>query len=305
MHILWNIKQLAETIQTSIENKFDFIVVIDGRRGLGKSTLGIKTALRFPAFKMAKHILFKSEEIMDALGKLMNHTLVLDEMINVTHNRDFFAEDQKKLIKMLNMYRDSGNIILCCVPNFAHLDNQFRDLTKMRIHIERRGLGVIHTPNQSAYAKDKWDMAINEKIEARWMRRGIYKPNYKKLTTYRGMIHFNKLTDNQQEAYDKIKFVKRNQVMMANEPEKENPYERIYNLIRQGLIEKDKMRVTAMTMGITHSQLRHGIMSRAEKDGLMYKNLWESNENKKILINLETNNDRINQPITLNGTNGS
>ena len=294
MHIVWNIKQLCDTIQAAIDEKFDFIIVIDGRRGLGKSTLAIKSALRFPIFNMNKHILFKREDVMDALSTLQNHVIVPDEMINVTHNRDFYAEDQKKLIKMLNMYRDSGNIIFACVPNFAHLDNQFRDLVKMRIHIERRGLGVIHTPNQSAYAKDKWDMAINEKIEQRWIKRGIYKPNYKRLTTYRGLIHFNKLTDIQQENYDQIKYEKRNQMYKVEGDPTENPYDRIFKLLQNKLVKRDDLQSIALSLGVDKSSITNSLRRRAAKEGVQYNSLFADDDKK---INIINHSDKLDENL--------
>lgn len=258
-YLVWSVEQLYNTIQNAIDQKFDFIVAIDGRRGLGKSTLGIKTAVRFDQFRMKKHILFERDEINKALAKTQKGVFVLDEMINVTHNRDFFSAGQKQLIKILNMYRDSGNVIFACVPNFAHLDNQFRDLVKMRIHIERRGLGVIHTPNQSAYAKDKWDMSINEKIEASWAKRGVYNPNYKRLTTYRGLINFGALGKKQQVIYDKVKFEKRGKAVELEEKEalktENSPYRRTYDKLKVGHIKYSELPAIANALGIRYDNL--------------------------------------------------
>lgn len=293
-HILWSINQLANTIQNAIDKKFDFIIVIDGKRGLGKSTLAIKLALRFPMFRMKKHIVFKREDVMKSLATLKKHVIVPDEMINVTHNRDFYDQDQKKLIKMLNMYRDSGNIVIACVPNFAHLDNQFRDLIKMRIHIERRGLGIIHTPNQSSYSKDKWDMAINEKIEQRWLKRGVYRPNWKRLTTYRGIINFGPLTPKQQLLYDKIKAEKRNVAMNEEEGvEKESPYERVFTMIKNNHVQKKDIKNLAMAMGMHHAQLMNGVRRIAQKHGFEYKDLFPKPEaERNVITTMMKNNDK-------------
>lgn len=285
-HIIWSIERLANTIQQAIDNKFDFIIAVDGRRGLGKSTFAVKTAKRFKQFKMKKHILFKRDEINKGLAKTKKGVFVLDEMINVIHNRDFYEQEQKKLIKMLNMYRDSGNVIFACVPNFAHLDNQFRDLVKMRIHIERRGLGVIHTPNQSAYSKDKWDMSINEKIEASWAKRGVYNPNYKRLTTFRGLIHFNKLTEKQQILYDKIKQEKRNLAIADEEPEeKVSNAQRVWKLLKEGLIVKEDIKKIAMAYRSTSNNLMTLLRREAEKEGVDFNSVLQQAPKEVKLTN--------------------
>ena len=139
----------------------------------------------------------------------------------------FTKEEQKKLIKMLNMYRDSCNVLICCVPNFYDLDKQFRSLVKIRINIVRRGLGVLHVPTQSAYCSDPWDLRINEKIERKWLQKNVFKPNYKRLSTYRGMIAFNDLTPNQREIYEQIKQEKR-QHLISEDDLSEEKKERIW-----------------------------------------------------------------------------
>ena len=114
-----------------------------------------------------------------------NKNGIADEMINVTFNRDFYDLDQKNVIKMINMNRDHCNLFIACVPQFQNLDTQIKNLCKIRITVVRRGLAIIQTPNRTIYVKDKWDQATNEKFEREWLQKGISKPTYSKLTTFR------------------------------------------------------------------------------------------------------------------------
>ena len=243
----WSLKRLVKIIVKTLSNKFDFFLIIEGNRGLGKSTLAYhiaravakefkKEGSKNYQFKPMKCLLYSKKEFIAFLHK-WQASGIADEMINVTFNRDFYNEDQKNIIKMINMNRDHGNLIIACVPEFKNLDNQIKNLAKMRISIVRRGIAVIQTPNRSIYSKDKWDQAINEKIERSWIEKGVKNPKYTKLTTFRGILKYPKLSEKQEAIYQRVKDEKRNIIakeQMGIEEEKENDpvaltIERLFN----------------------------------------------------------------------------
>jgi len=211
--LIFNMKHLAEICRQWQDNEFDGIIVFDGRRGLGKSTGAIRLAKAIKRhFTLKRDILFSREDVMHHLATRKGAILINDEAINTVYNRDFFADTQKKILKMLNMYRDSRNIVIWCVPNFYDLDKQFRSLVKMRIHVIRRGVAVIHSPNQSSYSTDNWDTTVNEKIERKWAEKKVFKPKYNRLTTFRGFLRYRKLKDSDAEVYESVKQEKRNKL---------------------------------------------------------------------------------------------
>lgn len=163
--------------------------------------------------------------------------IIPDELINITFNRDFHGDMQKKIIKAINMFRDHKNLIIASVPQFQTLDVQIKNLTKMRISIAKRGAGIIQTPNKIIYARDKWDSANNEKIEREWLLHGN-KPKYKKLTTARGIIRFPQLTKKIEEEYQKIKNEKRSNIVEKDmgitiTEEKKEPFDIIYEQLNE------------------------------------------------------------------------
>jgi len=218
--IKWNMKKMIIMICNILENKFDCVIVIEGNRGLGKSTLGIHLA-RGVAREMKRRgitdykfnwrgsLIYTKKETKHFWNK-WKATAIADEMINVTFNRDFYNEDQKNIIKMINMNRDHCNFFIACVPQFQSLDNQIKNLCKIKITVVRRGLCIIQTPNRTIYVRDKWDQATNEKIERQWLQKGITKPAYSKLTTFRGLMQFPKLHPSVEDKYKEIKDVNRN-----------------------------------------------------------------------------------------------
>mgnify|MGYP001586040676 CR=1 FL=1 len=237
---LWGIKELAEIIKKRIDNKYDCIIVFDGRRGSGKSTGALKIAYCFDEFKLKRDVVFSREDVLQSLSNKKRGIIIADEVINVIYNREHFLEDQKKLLKYLNMYRDSQNVFIACVPNWSDLDPQFKRLVSIRINVIRRGLAVLHLPNLTTYSGDPWDTNSNEKIERLWHKKNLFKPRYHKLTTFKGFIRYGALTPNVATVYEKVKEEKRNILILSDNNKdknlKTNPYLEIYEGLKSGKI---------------------------------------------------------------------
>ena len=218
----WSMKMMIKMIVRILENKFDAFIIIEGNRGLGKSTLAVHLARGISRefkkkdskdyrFNWRRSLIYTKKETKHFWHKWRT-TGIADEMINVTFNRDFYDPEQKDIIKMINMNRDHCNFFLACVPRFQTLDSQIKDLCKIRITVVRRGLAVIQTPNRTIYIKDKWDQATNEKIERGWVSKGIKHPQYARLTTFRGLMKFPPLREKSENKYQEVKNDKRNLV---------------------------------------------------------------------------------------------
>lgn len=228
----WTLDTLAEMIVKMLLLKFDSFIVISGKRGLGKSTLGIQIARKVSRlmrrisndetlppdvrelaakykYSLRKNTLYKVDDVIKFFNG-WNGIGVGDEMINVSFSRDFYKESSKDLIKIINMNRDHRNLFIACVPTFKSLDTQIRGLTKMHINIRERGFGVIMLPNKTMFSNDIWDMSLNEKIERKWIEKKSKKIPYTRLTTYRGWIKFPPLKEKYEEKYIQIKTEQRN-----------------------------------------------------------------------------------------------
>lgn len=272
-------KKLAETIAAWQKNKFDGIVVADGNRGLGKSTCTIQIARRCEGFELNRDIIFSRSEVLKHIATKKNGVIVADEMINVTHNRDFYFQDQKNLIKMLNMYRDKCNLFFACVPNFYALDKQFRDLVKMRINVLRRGLAVIHIPQQKSFSADRWDTSFNEKIESSW--RNKFKSHYNRLTTFKGYLKFSDLPSRIKLKYETLKDEKRNDIYEEeiNVEEEKNPKEiilEIYQDLKSGRLNPNDLMVTAKERGVELTVLARVLREYCSLEGVKYSELIRS-----------------------------
>ena len=190
-------------------------------------------------FNPERDIMFSREDVMQGLQTRRFGKIFADEMINTAYNRDFFAGEQKELIKWLNMYRDNHNILIGCVPNFYDLDTQVRKLCKFRITLIERGVGIFQVAKSSMYINDPWETRVNEKIEMKWKNGKSKKTLYKKLTTYKGLISFGALSDKQEVIYTKLKRQKREEMLNKDieiDPKNKPYYVQAIELIKSGVI---------------------------------------------------------------------
>jgi len=222
-------------------------------------------------FSPKKCLIYTQEEMQNALAS-WNSMSIPDEMINITFNRDFYSEKQKDIIKMLNMFRDHENLSICCVPLFQNLDTQIKNLTKMKITVKKRGIAIIHTPNNVIYCRDKWDSATNEKIERVWVTKKLVRPNYAQLTTFRGLVKFPKLTKRQEQLYQQVKNDKRAVVLRddmgieVDEKEKFDPFADLMERLINGAIKSGEyLKGYADTQGMSIDTLNGRIKRELDK----------------------------------------
>lgn len=296
----WSMAKMVQMIVAILQNKFDCFIVIEGNRGLGKSTLAIHLARGVSReFKKQgsqdykfnwRNVLIYTKKETKRFWHKWKSVGIGDEMINVTFNRDFYNEDQKDIIKMMNMNRDHCNFFVACVPQFQTLDNQVKGLCKIRLTVVRRGVVIIQTPNRTIYVKDRWDSATNEKIEREWLAKGIKNPHYTKLTTFRGVMKFPKLREKSEEKYQQVKNDKRNLVAkeeMGIDPDEENvdPYVIAMEMLVEGKVRNGTfLDGFAQANNIIPATFKSQLRSRLQKSGKDHKvanYYWEKRAKEK------------------------
>lgn len=210
----FTMRELANIINLRLDNKLTAEMVVHGERGMGKSTFCVKLVSLFKQYRPMKHQVYSRNDVIHLLKTQKRGFIFDDEGINSLYRRAFFDQNQQKLIKMLNMYRDNWNFYMCCIPNFMNLDKDFRSLVKFNVHIVQRGLAILHASRQGIYNEDPWDIKNNLKLEEKWNKRKQRDPKFKipyhRLSTFVGYIIFNDITEKQREIYEKIKIDKRN-----------------------------------------------------------------------------------------------
>ncbi len=276
MRIVWSINDLIEIAKTRQKNKFDLVLVVSGPRGNSKSSFLFKFFSRIKGFRPWKHQVYSRNDVMRLLEGFKFGCIFDDEAIRTGYKRNFFDQDQKLLIQMINMYRDNFNIYGLAVPNFYNLDKDLRDLCKIHIHMIERGFGVIHTPNDgSLYSEDKWDIRQNKRIEDRWARARMknpnYRPKYNRLTTFKGYIRFTDLTPKQRELYEDIKVTKRKAVYeeeMKKEETGEGFYDKLIIRIKNGEISRKTLQEVCLANDLKLSAVSNLLNTKFRDEGI-------------------------------------
>ena len=301
--INWNMKKLTISICNRLQNRFDAFIVIEGNRGYGKSTLGYQLMKKVKQemknrgiegykFSPRRDLLYDRMEVIKFFND-KNRSAMADEMVNVSFSRDFYNEDQKDLIKIINMNRDHFNFCISCIPQFKNLDTQIKRLTSMRITVVRRGLAIIQTPNKTIYSPDIWDEVVNEKIERGWLMKGVTRPHYSKLTTFRGFLKFSKLNEKQELIYQKIKDEKRNKISQQQgleEVEETDPFRIIYNKLIEGKIKNSAViEGMGLVNGIEADSLKRKLRRELQKDNKPSSIVGYYIDNKEVKEEIKKN----------------
>ena len=265
-NVHWTLKEVCEMSLDRLGNKKDAIICITGARGEGKSTFAYKKAIRLKlTFNPKKDILYSIDDVLIWYSKNKNRICIFDEAIAI-HNREFFAKIQKKLIKILNMYRDSCNVLILCIPNFNNLDTQVRQLVRIRFHIISRGMGVMLLPKLGIHNKDIWETEKNSRIENYYNSKKKKVP-YSSITTFAGFIAFDGLTVKQDEIYSKVKEEKRNVVFGDDIHEAVDPVSNIYNLLINNKLTKEGFEGACLSMNMKLNTARIRMARMLKDDG--------------------------------------
>ncbi|KKK96121.1 hypothetical protein LCGC14_2665970, partial [marine sediment metagenome] len=253
-----------------VKNKFDVILFIEGARGIGKSTLGYKISLRLHSRGVVKfipqtHLVYSREDTIKLLATKIRHVILSDELINVAYNRDFFEKEQKTLLKAINMYRDSENVLIGCIPKFEDLDIQMKRLCKIRISVIRRGVALIHIPLKGIFLPDPWDTQGNIKKELKKNK------SYGKLSTVKGVLIFKDITEPQREIYEAIKKTRRGHVfddkLLNNITNPDQVFfDRVYGMLTKGHLSKDGLESICRAQGKIISSFRDRLNKKLRED---------------------------------------
>lgn len=271
---VWSIKDIVDSLQGRIDNDFDIICIIDGGTGKGKSTLAYKVLKRLKRFKLKRDAFYSRDDVLREMESRKKGIIWADELINVAHNRTFYEPDQVELVKKFNMYRDSNNCFVGCIPEFVRLDPQLITLSHIRITIIKRGVGVVQLPREAMYSRDPWDIKNNAKIEAKWTSGRSKKPKYHQLTTFAGYVYFSKLTTKEEERYKQNKSDKRAVAFQQHQEVKEESdpnkqfYQRVLKLVKSGTLTPTTFMHVCLANGRKVKTVQHRINELLKEEGV-------------------------------------
>lgn len=219
-------------------------------------------------FKIQRNVIYRRNKIIEFFND-WNGVGVADEMVQSAFSRDFYNEEQKNLIKIINTNRDHENCFIFAIPSFQTTDNQLRNLTKMHITVLRRGVALVQSPNSTIFSADIWDVQNNQKVERTWLMKKTNKPNWAKLSTSRGFVEFPDLKEATKKIYLQHKTDERTIIAKEDYGIKDKVLEPVDRLVEQMInkgVQSDVMlKGFAIANDITYTSLVSKLKSRLRK----------------------------------------
>jgi len=306
--ITWTIKDIIEIMVGRQNNEFDSNIAVSGDRGNGKSTVINKIFYRIKGFKPWKHQVYNREDVISLLKYQRFGVCWDDEAINSGYKRDFQNKGQQELIKIITAYRDNYNVFASAIPNFFSLDKDLRDLYFIHLHVIERGIVVVHMPLQGRlYSQDRWDSKYNAKIEDSWSKRmqkdPNFKPPYHKLTTFRGYLFFEDVTEKQKELYKEIKRSKRNEAFLTNgemgSKKEVTILEKLYTMLIEKKLTIEGIRHTCLMEGKKYSSITSSLNRMLTDNGetRTVKDFLQHDDTKVFHNNIQEEIDKILPPV--------
>ena len=158
--------ELDEVRYRVLEKDFDFVTIIDGREGSGKSVLAQQVgAYLDPNFSL-NNIVFTSEQfiakIKDPKVK-KGSCIILDEAFNAINSRASMSEVNRSMGAVATEMRQKNLFIIIVLPSFFDLDKQFaihRSSSLIHVYLKNnveRGQFLIfpRTPKLQLYLNGK------------------------------------------------------------------------------------------------------------------------------------------------------
>lgn len=299
----WTLDNIAELLVFWITHRYDAIIFIEGNRGDGKSTLLWKilkkckkflpqptpSELKNLKFKPLRDLYYDKDKFLKALRGKKYSIIWNDELIGAGYKRDFYTETQKDIIKAINMYRDSYNLIAGCIPRFADLDTDLQGLCKLRISVRKRGYALLFAPSTSMFNRDRWNFTINQKIEDEWQKSGTQKPRYSKLKNVIGYTMWSELNPKQQKLYDMIKQKKRDAIYKNDEGELDTEksmekmfYERLLDRVTKKVLTPKELQEICIVAGKDFNKVRNKLNKIMKEKGIMSSLKSMVNEGNKV-----------------------
>lgn len=228
----------------------DNLILVTGKRGDGKTTMGLKILLgfhkgkrfnekvakfeeyfneelnrgenKYPHYKMdsltpfdmKEHMAFTRGAIQDLCRNLVHGFILGDEAITNTARKNSMTKANKILHEVLTINRKNKNTIFFLLPAIEDFDLSMLQYCTMWIHIDDRGLAAVLFPEpKSLFGRKSWDIDKMKKIYDKFLERNptITTVPYWLFDNFRGYIRFRQLSKKTEDKYLEIAMKKKNQ----------------------------------------------------------------------------------------------
>jgi hypothetical protein len=225
------VEEFAKTIYKLAKSDRDVTLGVAGFTGEGKSVFMIKLQKAYAKIAGVKwsfnnNLTWSRDEMLkwidgdkNGKGRKPEYSAILpDELISMFFRRNWYEDDQKAAIELLNKCRDRHLFIAGGIPNFWQLDTSFSTRIRFYAYIPRgRGRAWIFEQEDNPFSADPWNVNDNKKLFRK-------KKDPSKCPNFVCEILFDDLTPQEKKEYYAIRNTKRKNTEMQNKKDKIEKY---------------------------------------------------------------------------------
>lgn len=210
----YSCEEFAKLIYDILKSDRDVNLGMAGMTGEGKSTClyqifkhyckiaGIKWDWDFLTWDR-KELLNWIDGDEDGVGQKTEYSPIMcDELISMFYKRNWYDENQKSSVELLNKCRDRHLFIAGAVPNFWDLDGGILTRFRFYLYVKERGEAWIFKQDNNPFASDTWNLASNKKVF-------VKNKNPYKCPNFLGILRFDDFDADEKLLYYDIRNKKR------------------------------------------------------------------------------------------------
>lgn len=259
-------KHLAEFGKKLTKKKKDLIFIITGYPGEGKSVLAIEIAKKYDfRFTFERNLIYSRSELTEKIETFPPSAFIIDEAINVLYKREWNKGSQKDMIKLLNICRSKGHMLIFVQPDFEDMDKDIRK-KRLRLWVDviTRGVGVLYKPIKSlGGGTDPWNLELNDKLIKEQIKKiGLvegYIEGAARTENFQNIIRWENLADEEYKQYeevkDKKKYAEEDNNLFTEKEAKNIAKKEIFNILAilkaNGLLKRGFPAFVANKLGIS------------------------------------------------------
>jgi hypothetical protein len=209
--MLSDLKELCLQIKEAQKSNRDFVLVLSGFVGEGKSTLSLQLAKEYLQIKNLDEfkdfcetsLFYNRKELLDAVMNTHEKIIIADEAVNMLFRRNFASGEQKLLLQIMDVCRDHKHLFVLNIPSFWSLDSHtVQNRVRMWIYVELQKYAHMFLPIKRPFAKDVWEREKND-------RKCPSMSSIPECDNYVKTFTFDALSPDEYEIYQKIKDAKK------------------------------------------------------------------------------------------------
>ena len=209
------LNEFAVIIHKLLRSDRDVNVGVSGFTGEGKSCFAFKLMTEYSRVSgidgINRNITWSRDELIQWVegkgekkqGQLKEYSGInCDELFGMFYRRNWYEDDQKGLIALLNMCRDRHLFIIGNIPSMMDLDPAFNKRLRFWVYIPKRGIAWVFQQENNPFLQDVWNMRDNRKTFRKFQ-------NPYRSSNYVGSIEYDDFTESEKEFYYSMRNSKR------------------------------------------------------------------------------------------------